>query len=134
MRNRTFILLLLLSVLSWTPASGLAQEGHPLTGSWTGDWGPSPTERSNITLVMEWEGEKIGGFVLLGATSVPIVAVAVNVADWTVRLEAKGKDAKGNAIDVAADGRLENIGSAHRTLTGTWSQGTAKGDFKITRD
>ena len=69
MRNRAFILLVLLSVLSWPLATGLAQEGHPLTGSWTGDWGPTPTERNSITLVMEWEGEKIGGFVLLGATS-----------------------------------------------------------------
>jgi hypothetical protein len=131
MRNRAVILLLLLVCAA---TSGRAQEGHPLTGSWTGDWGPSLEERTHITLVMEWEGEKIGGFVLLGATSVPIVSVALDVADWTVRLEAKGKDAKGNAIDVAAEGRLENIGSAHRTLTGTWRQGATKGDFKIMRD
>ena len=134
MRNRASILLLLLSVLSWTSAPGLAQEGHPLTGSWTGDWGPSLTERNNITLVMEWEGEKIGGFVLLGADSIPIVNVALDVAKWTVQLEAKGKDAKGNAVDIAAEGQLDDIGSAHRTITGTWRQGTAKGDFKIMRD
>ena len=134
MNNRALILLLLLSLLSWTPAPGLAQEGHPLTGSWTGDWGPSLTERNNITLVMEWEGEKIGGFVLLGADSIPIVNVALDVAKWTVQLEAKGKDAKGNAVDIAAEGQLDDIGSAHRTLTGTWRQGTAKGDFKIMRD
>jgi hypothetical protein len=115
-------------------ASTFAQEGHPLTGSWTGDWGPSLDERNNITLVMEWEGEKIGGFVLLGASSIPIVNVALDPTDWTVRLEAKGKDTKGVAVDIAAEGRLENIGSAHRTLTGTWRQGTAKGDFRITRD
>jgi hypothetical protein len=132
MRNRLFLLLLVLSMVSWPPA--LAQEGHPLTGSWTGDWGASTTERNNITLVMEWEGEKIGGFVLLGATSVPLVSVALDVAKWTVNLEAKGKDAKGAAIDIVAEGQLENIGSAHRTITGTWRQGAGKGDFKITRD
>jgi hypothetical protein len=131
MRKPGFILLFL---LVWATSSGLAQEGHPLTGSWTGDWGSSPTERNNITLVMEWEGEKIGGFVLLGATSVPIVNVALDVAKWTVSLEAMGKDAKGVAIDIAAEGQLENIGSAHRTITGTWRQGAGKGDFKITRD
>jgi hypothetical protein len=131
MRLRAVCLICLLAVLA-LPA--LAQEGHPLTGSWTGDWGTSVTERNNITLVMDWEGEKIGGFILLGATSIPIVNVLLDVTDWTVRLEAKGKDAKGGAVDIAAEGRLEDIGSAHRTITGTWSQGTSKGDFKITRD
>ncbi len=131
MRLRAVYLICLLACLA-IPA--LAQEGHPLTGSWTGEWGPSVTERNNITLVMDWEGEKIGGFILLGANSIPIVDVVLDVTEWTVHLEAKGKDASGNAIDIASDGRLEDIGSAHRTITGTWRQGTSKGDFKITRD
>ena len=131
MRLRAVYLICLLACLA-IPA--LAQEGHPLTGSWTGEWGPSVTERNNITLVMDWEGEKIGGFVLLGANSIPIVDVVLDVTEWTVHLEAKGKDASGNAIEIASDGRLEDIGSAHRTITGTWRQGTSKGDFKITRD
>ncbi len=137
MRNRAVVplfLLCLLISLAWAVPSGLAQEGHPLTGSWTGDWGPSLDERNNITLVMDWEGEKIAGFVLLGVNSIPLVNVVLDVTDWTVRFEAKGKDASGSAVDIAAEGRLEDIGSAHRTITGTWRQGTAKGDFKLTRD
>lgn len=131
MRRRAFHLIWVLAALG---VSAFAQEGHPLTGSWTGDWGPSLTERNNITLVMDWEGENIGGFVLLGVTSIPIVNVALDVTTWTVRLEAKGQDASGSAIEIAAEGRLEDIGSAHRTITGTWRQGTTKGGFKVTRD
>ena len=132
MRLRAVYLICLLAGLGMPT---LAQEGHPLTGSWTGDWGPSPTERNNITLVMDWEGnEKIGGFVLLGVNSIPISSVVLDVTDWTVRLEASGKDAAGNAVDITTEGRLEDIGSAHRTITGTWQQGTTKGDFRITRD
>jgi hypothetical protein len=131
MRRRVFSVMCLLASLALT---GAAQEGHPLTGSWSGNWGPNPTQRNNITVVMEWEGEKIGGFVLLGTTSIPISNVTLDVAKWTVRLEAKGKDATGNAVEIAADGELENLGSAHRTISGTWRQGTTKGDFKLTRD
>jgi hypothetical protein len=83
---------------------------------------------------MDWEGEKIGGFILLGANSIPMTEVALDATKWTVRFEAKGKDGSGNAVEIAADGQLENIGSAHRTMTGTWRQGTTKGDFKLTRD
>ena len=28
-----------------------AQEGHPLTGTWYGDWGTSQTQRTQITVV-----------------------------------------------------------------------------------
>jgi hypothetical protein len=134
MARRAFQLISVLAVLALTAAPGLAQEGHPLTGSWTGDWGPEPTERHNVTIVMDWEGEKIAGFVLLGTSSIPLVNVALDVTNWTVRLEAKGKDASGNPVDIAAEGKLENIGSAHRTIVGTWRQGTEKGDLRIMRD
>ena len=113
--------------------TGHSQEGHPLTGAWTGEWGASLTERNHISLVMEWDGENIGGFVLVGLDSVPMESVALNVTDWTVRFEANG-ESSGNAVEIAAEGQLENIGSAHRTITGTWRQGTTEGDFMITRD
>jgi hypothetical protein len=32
------------------------------------------------------------------------------------------------------DGKLDNVGSYNRTITGTWTSGTKKGDFKLTRD
>jgi hypothetical protein len=36
-----------------------AQEGHPLTGTWHGDWGPRPTHRNDVTLVLDWDGKNI---------------------------------------------------------------------------
>jgi hypothetical protein len=54
--------------------------------------------------------------------------VSVDYAKWTVHIEANGKDR------IVADGKLEDLGSYHRTIKGTWAQGTAKGDFKIARD
>ena len=33
-----------------------------------------------------------------------------------------------------ADGKLDNIGSYNRTIAGAWTQGAAKGEFKLTRD
>ncbi len=37
-------------------------------------------------------------------------------------------------MHIVMDGKLENIGSYHRTITGTWMEGDKKGDFTITRD
>jgi hypothetical protein len=47
-----------------------------------------------------------------------------------VHFEADTKDQK----HISIDGKLDNIGSYNRTITGTWTEGTMKGDFKLTRD
>ena len=110
--------------------SGFAQQGHPLTGTWSGDWGPTPTQRTQVTLVMNWDGKQVTGIINPGPDAIQIASVFVDVTTWTVRIEADTKD----KVHIAAEGRLEDLGSYHRTMAGTWRQGTVKGDFKIVRD
>jgi hypothetical protein len=122
MRTRAFILAAasLLFITSIT-----AQEGHPLTGTWAGDWAAPGAPRTHITMVMNWDGKAVTGLINPGPDAIPLTAVSVDWGTWTVRIEAKG---------VAAEGRLEDIGSYHRRIVGTWTQSGAKGDFKLTRD
>jgi hypothetical protein len=114
-------------------AAALTQEGHPLTGTWSGDWGPSAGQRTHITLVMSWDGKSISGTVNPGPDAIAVPSINLDVTNWTIRFEADGKTASG-AVHIAVDGKLEDIASYHRIITGTWRQGTAKGDFKLTRD
>ena len=53
---------------------------------------------------------------------------------YAVHTEADLKDASGKAVHVVADGKLEDLGNYHRTIEGTWRQGGATGNFKLTRD
>ena len=133
MRLQAACLFCLLVGLSITVA-GLAQEGHPLVGTWYGDWGPTPTHRNQITVIMAWDGKNISGMINPGPDSLPIKVATLDSTKWTVHFEADGKDQSGNPVHFVADGKLDNIGSYHRTLTGTWNHGAVKGDFKITRD
>jgi hypothetical protein len=116
--------------------SALAQQGHPLSGAWFGDWGPSATHRNDIRLVMNWDGKAVSGVIGVGPDAIPLKNITLNSAkqQWTVRFEFDAKDEKGTVIRYIADGKLENIGSYNRTITGTWSHGNVKGDFKIRRD
>ena len=111
-----------------------AQEGHPLTGTWAGDWGPSAADRTRVTIVMSWDGKTVSGLIDPGPNAVPIGSVFVDWATWTVRLEADGKDSSGQPVRISAEGRLEDIGSYHRRIVGTWTQGGVKGDLRLTRD
>ena len=115
-------------------ASALAQEGHPLVGTWSGDWGPSATHRNQVTIVLNWDGKNVTGIINPGPDVIPIKVVTLDSTKWTVHLEADAKDAKGNPVRFIADGKLDDILSYRRTLTGSWSHGNVKGNFKLIRD
>jgi hypothetical protein len=114
--------------------AGFAQEGHPLTGIWYGDWGPNATQRSSLTIQMQWDGKSVTGLANPGPESYPLKVVTLDSSKWTIHIEADGKDEKGVVSKVVADGKLENIGSYNRTISGTWQQGNQKGTFRLKRD
>ena len=113
--------------------SGLAQQGHPLTGTWNGDWGPTPTDRTQITMVMTWDGKAVNSIINPGVDSAAGI-VSLDPTNWTVHFEADLKDKSGKPVHVIADGKLEDVGAYHRTIIGTWRQGTVNGNFKLVRD
>lgn len=119
MRTRILSLGVLIAGLAFS------QQGHPLTGTWSGDWGPSAKERHQVTLVMNWDGKNVTGLINPGPDSIPIASVTVDVTKWIVRI---------TAGMISAEGHVDDLGAYHRTLSGTWQQGNVKGDFKLTRD
>ena len=138
MRVRGFPVIGVLGVLVCLTVAAVAvvgQEGHPLIGTWSGDWGPSAKVRNPVLIIMEWNTTTLGGVINPGEPDeAPIRVGTLDSTKWTLHLEADSKDERGNAVKVVVDGKLENIGSHNRTLTGTWTRGTIKGDFKLTRE
>jgi hypothetical protein len=133
MRLKVAVVLCALAGLA-VAVAGFAQEGHPLTGIWYGDWGPSAAQRNHLTIQMQWDGKAVTGLANPGPDSYPLKVVTLDSSKWTVHIEADGKDDKGQASHFVADGKLDNIGSYNRTITGTWNAGTTKGTFKLRRD
>ena len=56
-----------------------AQEGHPLTGTWSGNWGPGAAQRTHITMVMTWDGKTVSGTITPGPDAIPVSAIALDV-------------------------------------------------------
>lgn len=116
-------------------AGGLrAQEGHPLVGSWHGDRGATVRSRTDVTLIMDWDGTQLTGLVNPGFEGMTLQNAKLNPKDWTVHFEVDAKDASGKTTRCIVDGKIAKLGSDQRTLTGTWNCGTAKQTFKVTRD
>lgn len=130
--RRSYLLLICAAAIS--TAAVFAQEGHPLTGTWHGEWSPAPGQHTRIVMYMKWDSKNVTGMINPGPKSIPLTVATLDAGKWTVHFEGETKDQSGNPVHIAADGKLDNIGSYNRTITGTWTQGSAKGDFKLTRD
>jgi len=115
-------------------APALAQFGHPLKGTWSGDWGTTKDNRTRILLELHWDGKAITGTINPGPKAVAIKKAELNPDTWGVHVEGEGKDAAGAVVRYVIDGKLENIGAYQRILSGTWTEGGKKGDFRLVRN
>ena len=101
----------------------------PLTGTWTGNWGPTADQRNPVTLALKWDGTNLSGSVNPGPEAVAITKGSFAPDTGMVMLEAFGNSTgNGKMIHYKAEGKL-----VEGTITGTWMDDDKKGDFKITR-
>jgi hypothetical protein len=115
-------------------AAALAQFGHPLKGTWSGDWGATKENRARVLLEFNWDGKVITGTINPGPKAVVMKKAELTPETWMVHIEAEGKDTAGSPVHYVIDGKLENIGAYARILSGTWTEGGKKGDFKVERN
>ena len=130
-RVRLIRLMTVLACLA-VAATAAAQFGHPLKGSWSGDWGPDKNDRTHMLIEIKWDGKALTGTLNPGPDGAPLQNLTLNPDDWTIHFEVDGKDKAGRTVRYVADGKLENLGAYDRFITGTWMSGSTKGDFKIT--
>ena len=123
--KQLFALLVLLTTT--LPLS--AQEGHPLSGTWQGEWG----NNQFLTLILTWDGNKITGISNPGPATMEVGEVTLASGLWTVAIETDLKDDTGKTTHFSASGRLDNIGSPLRTITLQYHSGKDEGTFVLSR-
>jgi hypothetical protein len=128
MKGRLWTFLGVVACLSIV-VSALAQ-ANP-TGTWTGDWGPSPGDRNNVTLDLKWDGKALTGNVTGGTNiskPIPIQKGTFDAKTGAIHMEAEAPGRGGASIHYVIDGKMEG-----NTMTGSWNHDNRKGDFKITK-
>ncbi len=123
-----FISLIWSAAFLMITAVAFARPADPLTGTWTGDWGPSPTHRNPVTVELKWDGKNLTGTVNPGPDAVELRNCKFDSKTGAVHFEADAKSRRGDAIHYIIDGKVEKD-----TMTGSWNHDTRKGDFKITK-
>ena len=129
---RSLIFVLALSLVALAGGAAVAQEGHPLKGSWIGTWSGNKVHGDDVLLVMNWDGKAVTGVINPGTDDMAIKLVRLDADKWTVHIEADAKD-KAGAISYVIDGKIENLAMHNRLITGTWKSQRGSGAFRIQR-
>ena len=130
--RRKFIGVALL-VASLVLGVGVAQEGHPLKGSWLGEWTGNQVHGDNILLILDWDGKAVTGMINPGTDNIPLTKASLDPNGWAVKIEADAKDKAGAAVHYVIEGHIENLELPNRQITGTWSSQKGRGKFAVAR-
>jgi hypothetical protein len=114
-------------------ASSGAQEGHPLKGSWLGEWQGNTVHGDDILLILDWDGKAVTGMINPGTDNMALSRASLEPNGWVVHLEAEGKDKDGSAVRYVIEGKLENLELPNRSINGTWSSNKGRGTFTASR-
>src|SRR5436190_13860987 len=104
MQSRTRCLVGVIALLALV-APAFAQWGHPLKGSWSGEWWLKKGDENRVLLDFEWDGKTLKGMLNPGTDNVtvqnltlqtpPVDNVSKAMDPWLLHFEADVKDSSG---------------------------------------
>jgi hypothetical protein len=113
----------------------LAQQKNaadPISGTWTGDWGPNAGDRNTVTVDMKSDGKAVTGTVHsvnFQRPDVPLQKSTFDAKTGAIHMEAEVPGQRGAApVHFVIDGKVDK-----GTMSGSWNHGNSKGDFKLTK-
>lgn len=124
------IVALLICLAVALPLFALQRGSDPVTGMWTGDWGPSPGDRNTVSVDLKLNGKAVTGIVHSINFQRPDVMLEKSTFDATagmIHLEADASTPYGK-VHYVIDGKLAN-----GMMTGSWNHDGKKGDFKLAK-
>lgn len=129
MRSRVLRLACLFVCLAIAlPLLALQRGSDPISGTWSGDWGPNANDRNTVNVDLKLNGKDVTGTVHSINYNRPDVMISKGTFDpagGTIHLEADAQG-RGGAVHYVIDGKV--MGG---TMSGSWNHGASKGDFKL---
>ena len=139
-RVRALLFFAVAACLAVAEREGRAQEGHPLVGTWYGEY-VAGNQKSDLTVIMNWDGRSVTGLINPGPNASPLKSAALDITPgkpapqgqnsttgtppvFNVRFEVDG---------MAFAGTIQNPVAGNRRITGTWTRGGEKGTFQMRR-
>jgi hypothetical protein len=123
---------LLTAMFALAGSAALGQHGHPLQGSWSGNW-TSGSQQGRLLVLLDFGTDQaISGIIIEGSVRTPIREATLDLGTWTVTLKGDQKTPDGGTTPIEIEGSIENLGSiSERAIVGTWHKGTQAGDLRL---
>jgi len=131
--SASFRRIVALTIATLLIPNAMAQEGHPLKGSWIGVWEGNETHGENVVVILDWDGERISGVINPGTDNIEIDEATLDPDDWSVHLEANAQTDAGRSIRYVIDGTIQELELPSRSIIGTWRSQEGRGAFDIRR-
>jgi opacity protein-like surface antigen len=140
MRTNLVRALVLIAGAVAVAAAAAAQEGHPLAGTWYGEY-VAGTQKRDVTVVMTWDGKAVTGLINPGPDARPLKTAALTITPGKPAPEGQNSttgtppvfQVRFEVDGMTFDGTIQNPVAGNRRITGTWSRGNTRGAFQIRR-
>src|SRR5262245_49985335 len=84
--------------------------GDPLSGTWAGDWGPTPSHRNSLTIDLKWDGTTVRGVMNPGPHALPLTKASFDarkrLVHWEVGDISEGREVHFNMEEIVEGGTL----------------------------
>src|SRR6266481_8497904 len=115
MRRKILTLFCLAAWVALVPAFAQEKAGtDPISGKWSGDWGPNKFDRNPVTVDFKLAGKAITGTVNSEGKVVPVKNGTFDPKTNAFHMEADAPGPGDRVVHFVIDGKLEN-----NTLTGS---------------
>jgi hypothetical protein len=100
----------------------------PITGTWSGDYGPDAERRDPVKLELTLKDGKLDGTIHAGPRSLPIRTASFVLDTGAITMEFDAQGNNGQTVHYRAEGKVEG-----KQMSGSWTHDAQRGDFKVTR-
>ena len=121
-----FALALLLAGCSSKPAAS----DHSPGGIWSGEYGPTDSDRGDpIRVDLRWEDAKLSGVVHAGTRSLPITTASFQPDTGAITMEFDTQGNGGRTVHYIIEGKVSG-----NTMSGTWTHDDQHGSFRVKKE
>jgi hypothetical protein len=98
----------------------------PISGTWKGEWGPTPQRQTDVTVEFNWDGKNLHGTVDPDGNAYEFTKASFDPQTNAVKMELDGPNSRREKVHYLIEGNISG-----KVMSGTFNRGGEKGTFRI---
>jgi hypothetical protein len=120
-------ILFVLTITLASPFLHAQSANDPVSGRWSGTWGPTPSHRHAVVLELKWDGKTLKGTINPGPNSFKLQKALFDPETSSLHLEVDA-GSMGHRYHYLIEAKVED-----GLMFGTWSHTKLQGDFRLSK-